>query len=210
MAQTIAIDIDQCLRQDLLYRLQWDLSSTVEDVEIAAGPHDQTVKMPFLSHSLADESLFDPPLSCIEQVNIRDLADKEDRDIYYPVEERYKPPAALKIENEDGSRITLRQFVTELHAYVHRNMAEIKRAKGEMYGEPVTHADGTQGRNITCGRPVKLPKDVGVFFDMVMPAERDDGIWLRVSLWAEGERTYPKGFWAHRLSMIRVYEEIQR
>jgi hypothetical protein len=147
------IDIDERLRQDLLHRLRWDLTGTVEDVEIATGPYDQTVNVPFLGYPLADESLFDPPLSCIAQINIRDLADKEDRDIYYPPDERYKPPAALKIDNEDGSPITLRQFVAEVQAYVRCNITEIKRVKGEMYGEPVTHADGTRGRNITSGAP---------------------------------------------------------
>jgi hypothetical protein len=160
----MATDVDERLRQDLLFRLRWDLSGAVEDIEIATGSYSQTVNMAFLGHPLADESLFDPPLSCIEQVNIRDLADKENRDIYYPKEQRYQPPAALKINNEDGSPITLQQFVTELHSYVQRNLEEIKKVKGEMYGEPVTHADGTQGRVITAGRPVKLPDDIRILF----------------------------------------------
>lgn len=202
----MAISLDRRLRQDLLYRLRWDLSGTTEDIEIATGSYDQTVNMPLLGHPLADEPLFDPPLSCIEQVNVRDLTDKVDRDIYYPKEQRYQPPAALKIDNEDGSPITLRQFVTQFHAYVDRNMEEIKRVKGELYGEPVTHADGTQGRVITAGRPVKLPDDIGIFFDKVMPVGRDGDVWLLVSLYAEGEGSRPNGFWAPRLPFVRVYE----
>jgi hypothetical protein len=159
----MAMSLDRRLRQDLLYRLRWDLSGTVEDIEIATGSYDRTVNMPFFGHPLADEFLFDPPLSCNEQVNIRDLTDKVDRDIYYPKEERYQPPTALKIDNDDGSLITLRQFVTELHAYVHRNLEEIKRVKSELYGKPVTHADGTLGRVVTAGRPVKPPDDVRIF-----------------------------------------------
>jgi hypothetical protein len=202
----MAIDLTRSLREDLLYRMRWDLSGAMEDIEIVTGSYDQTVNMAFLGHPLADESIFDSPLSCIEQITIRDFADLEDMQIYYPKEERYQPPAALKINNENGSPITLRQFVTELHAYVDRNLEEIKRIKGVTYGEPVTHADGTQGRIITAGRPVKLPDDIRIFFNRGMPCDRDGSVHIIVSLFAEGERFWPNGFWAPRLTMIRVYE----
>ncbi|KAH8719417.1 hypothetical protein GQ44DRAFT_659152, partial [Phaeosphaeriaceae sp. PMI808] len=155
--------------------------------------------MPFLGHPLADEPLFDPPLSCIDTIQIGDFGEKVDRDIYYPKEERYQPPAPLKIDNEDGDAITLRQFVTEVHAHVGRNMEELKKIKGEMYGEQVTRADGSQGRVIIFGRPVSLPNDIGFFFNKVWAANRDGQVWLTVMLYAEGEVSCPNGFWAPRL-----------
>jgi hypothetical protein len=55
------------------------------------------------------------------------LSDKEDRDIYHPEAERYRPPVAFKIDNENVSPITVRQFFTEFHVRVYCNMEEIKR-----------------------------------------------------------------------------------
>jgi hypothetical protein len=202
----MSIDIEDRTRHDLLYRLRWNLLDSAEHIEIATGPLDQIINLPFLGHPLANESLFNPPLSCIDEITIRDFADKEDQDIYYPKEERYKPPTALKITNSDGSPITLGQFVTELHTYVEDNLEELKKVKGEMYGEHVTHADGSYGRNITAGRPVVLPNDVGIFFYTVMPIDRDGSIRLLVRLYAEGEFYWPKGFWAMRLLQVHNRE----
>jgi hypothetical protein len=151
-ANAMSIYINQRLRQDPLYRLQWNVLDAAEDIKIATGLYNQTVNMRFLDHPLADKPLFDPPLSCIDGVHIRDFTDKEDRDIYYPKEERYQPPAAFRIVNEDVGLITLRQFFIKVDAYVGHNLEEIKRVKRGMYGELVTHPDSSQGRVITYGR----------------------------------------------------------
>jgi hypothetical protein len=200
------VSLDQRIRQDLLWRLCWNLVDAAEDIEIATGPHDRVIKMPLLSHPLANESLFDPPLSCIDQIYIRDFGDQADRDIYYPEEERYKPLAALRIEHGNGFPITLRQFVTELHSYARCHLIELIKVKGVLYGEPVTHADGTQGRVITAGRPVRLPDDISIYFHKVMPLCRNNGIWLSVTVYADGEVSWPGGMWASRLSKVRNYE----
>lgn len=193
-------------RQDLLYRLQWNLCAPLSSAEILTGPPDLSITTPFSTNPLADSSLFSPPLSCVTEINIRDFGDKTDRDIYYPAEQRYKGPDPLRISNDDGSSITLKQFVEELHAYVQQNMAELKRIKSEMYGEEVTHADGTKGRMIVAGRPVVLPEDIAIWFSKAMVIERDGGVGLSVSLWAEGETTWPRGFWKPRAEWVRRYE----
>jgi hypothetical protein len=198
--------LDQRVRQDLLWHLRWNLVDAVEDMEIATGPHDRIINMPFLSHPLANESLFDPPLSCIDQIAIRDFGDQADRDIYYPEEERYKPPAALKIENENGVPIQLRQSVTKLHSYARCHLKELRKVKGVMHVEPVTHADGTQGRVITAGRPVRLPDDIGIYFHKVVLLCRNNCICLSVTVYADGEVSWPGGMWASRLSRVRNYE----
>jgi hypothetical protein len=198
--------LGQRIRQDLLWRLRWNVVDAAEDIQIATGPYDQSTNMPFVSHPLANESLFDPPLSCINQIDIRDFGDQVDRDIYYSEEERYKPPAALRIENEDGVPITLRQFVTELHSYAKCHLKELRKVKGVLYGEPVTHADGTQGRVITAGRPVRLPDDIAIYFHKVMPLYRNNGIWLSVTVYADGEVSWPGGMWASRLSKVGNHE----
>jgi hypothetical protein len=62
----MVMSLDQRLRQVLLWHLRWNLVDAAEDIEIATGPHDRIINMPFFSHSLANESLFDSPPSCID------------------------------------------------------------------------------------------------------------------------------------------------
>lgn len=192
------------LREDLLWRLRWNLATPLSQVSLATGPWDHTINVPFLNHTLAEEPLFDTRLSCIDEVFIRDFADKEDREIYYDADEpgRYVPPPQLKIVNANGSAITLRQFVGEVHAYVRLHMEELRRVKGEVYGTHVIHANGTRATEIVCGRPAKVPDDAGIFFYSAMPIHRDGKMRLRVWLLAEGEALWPKDFWETRLRQI--------
>lgn len=84
MAAPETSSLVQRLRQDLLYRLRWDLARPVEEIEIelATDAQDQTVITPFLDHPLADEPLFDLlRLKCVE-IFITDFADKLDRDFF--------------------------------------------------------------------------------------------------------------------------------
>jgi hypothetical protein len=201
----------KCLRQDLLYRLPWDLTRPVEEIEIelATDAQDQTLITPFSDHPFADEPLFDLlRLKCIDEIFIGDFADKLDRDFSAPEEWKYKPPASLKIDNasKGGSPITFRQFVAEFHAYVGRNMEELKKAKGEVYGEPYTDEDGTKGTKIVVGRPVKLREDIKILFDRIRPANRNGIVMLEVSLYAEGEMIPRNDCWGHRLSVVRSFD----
>lgn len=41
----------------------------------------------------------------------------------------YRPPPSLIFENEDGRSITLRQFVTKVHAYLSEHMEQVKQAQ---------------------------------------------------------------------------------
>lgn len=122
------------IREDLLYRLRWNVVATLYNIEIAAGPYDQTTNVPLFGHPLADEPIADPPFSRIDEVYIGECLDKVV--FCYEIEEeyRYKPPPALTINNEDGNPITLGQFVTQTYAYLNVHIKELKKAKGEFYG----------------------------------------------------------------------------
>jgi hypothetical protein len=211
MAAPQTSSLVQRLRQDLLYRLRWDLNRPVEEIEIelATDAQDQTVITPFLDHPLADEPLFDLLLlKCIDEIFIGDFANKLDRDFFAPEGWKYKPPASLKIDNasKGGSPITFRQFVAEFHAYVGRNMEELKKAKEEVYGEPYTDADRTEGTKIVVGLPVKLREDVKILFDQMRPANRNGIVKLEVLLYAEREKIPRNDFWGHRLSVARSFD----
>ncbi|RMZ69737.1 hypothetical protein GMOD_00010320 [Pyrenophora seminiperda CCB06] len=125
--------LEEYIRQDLLYRLRWNVFGALDDIEIATGPCDQAAVVPFFSHTLADESIAIPPFSRIDEVYIGECVDRVDH--HYPEEYRYKPPPPMTINNEDGSPITLRQFVTQTHAYLNLHMEDLEEAKSFTYGE---------------------------------------------------------------------------
>jgi hypothetical protein len=202
------------IREDLLYRLHWNLQAPFEEVTIAIGdPTDQATYVPLFGHPIATNSLANPPLSCIDELTIRDFGEKQDRELELedePEEEEflYKPPPALKVWNKNGNFITLGQFVTEVHEYVSGNMEEILSVKGELFGELLTHADGSQMRVITEGRPVLLPSDIGVYFVRVRGGMRDGRVILDVTLFADGEWDISMDrFWARQSSQALLHEQ---
>lgn len=183
------------IRVDILRSLKWDIVQDINDISIATGTPEQTIFKPFLSHHIANESLFDPPRNRIDTIFIRDFAALRDMQIHSPEEDRYKLPPSLKIENEDGKPITFRQFVTAFHAYAQRNLDELRRVKGLTYGELITHEDCSQERSTTYGRPVELPQNTLILVKSVLAFKMDDGeTRLRVMLLAKGEFSYTTSY----------------
>ncbi|KAF1840368.1 uncharacterized protein K460DRAFT_296082 [Cucurbitaria berberidis CBS 394.84] len=196
------------IRHDLLYRLRWNIFAALDDIEIATGPHDQTTNLPFLGHPFADEFLTEPPLSRI-QVCIRECEQKYDSEYFEDEQYRYQSPAALTINNEGNHPITLGQFVTQAHAYLNRNMKEIKKIKSENYGELVERSDGSQGRVVTNGHPVSLPNDIKFFFSWVWVMAINGNVTLGIYTYAEGEgfdRSI-EVFWTNRLKNMHRHEQ---
>ncbi|KAH7065808.1 hypothetical protein BKA63DRAFT_524665 [Paraphoma chrysanthemicola] len=203
----VIISLGRRFRQDLLWRLRWNVLAPVDNIEIATGPPDQTTDLPLRDHPLASESLADPPLSCIDEISIGDFTDKLDREMAMPKEWQFQPPATLKINNEDGAPITLGQFVREVHEYVERNMDGIKKVKAEVYGKPCTDADGKHGGMSTFGRPTTLPDHIGIYFRRVWAFDEGGRVSVNVQLWAEGDLGITmERFWATRLRQLPNYE----
>ncbi|KAI4926510.1 hypothetical protein J4E85_006804 [Alternaria conjuncta] len=128
--------VDDCIRLDLLCRLRWNLMTSLHNIEIVVGSEDEEKILPLIDHPYADEEISEPGLSRIE-VNSCECLEKFD--LSYdssPEEDGYRPPPPLIIENEDGKHITLRQFVTEVHAYLNEHLAELKKAQRVMAAEP--------------------------------------------------------------------------
>jgi hypothetical protein len=68
------------------------------------------------------------------------------------------------------------------------------------------HADGTQGRIITSGRPVRLPDNIRVSsFSHIMLFDKHGSVRVLVTFDAEGEDFWP-GVWAGRLLQVRSSE----
>jgi hypothetical protein len=187
------------IREDLLYRLRWNVFATLDDIEIATGPYDQTINVPLLGHPLADEPISDPPFSRIDEVCIAECLDQMD----YRYE--YKAPPALTINNEDGNPITLRQFVTQTHAYLNVHIEELKMAKGLLYGKLVRNEDGSWTRSIS-DKPY-LPPNIAFFFSKVSAVQIGQIVRISTHVFAEGQdfRSTDQ-FWATRLRQAHSHE----
>lgn len=181
-------DKESSIRMDLLYRLRWNLRANLHDVEIAVGASNEERLVLLFDHSSADESLAVPGLSSLEVASAECLdkrGNSYDDDEDSPNPDSYRPPPSLFIENEDGRAITLRQFVTEVHAYMNENIAEIKKA---LRGQYTSSVDGM------------------IFFRRVWAVGSDDGnIRLSVSLVPGMERTKMENLWAAHLQQARMH-----
>lgn len=52
--------LDECVRQDLLWRLRWNLSAPVDNVRISTDPENQVIILLIQEYPVADESMFKP------------------------------------------------------------------------------------------------------------------------------------------------------
>ena len=169
------------VREDLLYRLRWNILTALDDIKIAIGPCDQTTNVPLFSHPLADESVANPPFTRIN-VCISECLNKVDIRME---EYQYKPPPALIIDNEDGKPITLGQFVAQTHAYLNLYIEELKQAKGELYGKVSVNEDGIWTRTIS-DEPY-LPPNIAFFFKRVFAVQIGQIVRFSTQCFAEGE-----------------------
>lgn len=172
-------NMESRIRMDLLYRFRWNLVAALQDVEIALGTSNEETVVRLFEDPSADEELAVPSLSRFEVASAECL-DKRSFD-YTPEPQRYQPPPSLIIKNADGGSITLRQFVTEVHAYMNEHMDEIKKTLDGLY---------------------QIPVDERILFRRVYAVGTDDNdIRLSVSLSPKAERTSLDQFWTTQLKL---------
>ncbi|KAF2646056.1 hypothetical protein P280DRAFT_464323 [Massarina eburnea CBS 473.64] len=200
MAPPRLTDLSRHIRQDIFHRLRWNTLDALDNIEITTKRHGEEAFEPLFDSPYANESMAQPPLSHVK-VRVAELLSKQTYDF------QYEPPPELSIDNHDDSPITMKQFVTEVHAYLSKNIDEIKTAKGDLYGEMVTLEDGRTFRQIVYGRPY-LPPDIGIFFRRIFACESDGDVKIRVFLYAEGESARPVDtFWSLRLRDAHTAEQ---
>jgi hypothetical protein len=112
------------IRQDLLFRLRWDIGEPLENIELDDGFYKDGVerRKPFLSSDVAEASLADPPVSHVT-ILLQDVLESQSFEMNsdkYP----YEP---LTIHNTDRKHITVKDFVTQLHAHFNEHRAYIYR-----------------------------------------------------------------------------------
>jgi hypothetical protein len=213
-------DVDR-LRQDLLYRLRWNIFGALHDIHVVEEPSNpNTILTPFLSHPMAYESLAHPPLNKIF-VHIRCCEEKWASDEHED-EWQYQPPAPIIIDHEDGSPITMGKFVTQTHAYLNANREQIFKCEDEMYSAPEDMGDGSEvvdhgGSDGEGGdgdhflRGGRIPTSAKFCFESVMLNEVDtDEVQILVSLFVEGNCGEALDLHWHQMDMAACREAALR
>jgi len=108
------------LKKSLLPRLRWPMFGDLSDIEVEIGKdeHGQPVRTQLFEHSIAAQPITQPPTSKLRMQSLDVLfitqseefeVDTVDKDF------RYKE---LHIETEDGSPITIGEFVAQAHKHL--------------------------------------------------------------------------------------------
>jgi hypothetical protein len=118
------------LRQDLLYRLRWNIFAPLDDIRVI--DYTTSTLTPFADHAIASESLADPPVDKLH-VYIDACHEKEALDESDGGPGEFTQPDPLILE---GNPITLGQFVSQTHAYLLAHRAQIVEVEDEMYSQP--------------------------------------------------------------------------
>ena len=103
------------VRQDLLSCLRWSVFEDQQEIKIASGinEHGQQMYIPLLEHHIAKQSLVQPPKSRVEILS-KDVLEAQHFSMV-PKDFEYK---GLVIEHEDGSPVTIGEFVIQAHKHL--------------------------------------------------------------------------------------------
>jgi hypothetical protein len=178
--------MDSNIRTDILYRLRWNLRAELHEVKIAVGPVNEEKLVSLFDHPAADMNFTCtlPGVSRLEVASNECLQKYELSHDGTPEPDGYQPPPSLSIENGDGKPITIRQFITEVHAYMDENMSEIKRALR--------------------GRYLPWVDDI-IFFRCVYASETGGGnLRVCVSVIPGMDQEKTEKFWATQVSQARI------
>jgi len=179
------------IREDLLYRLRWNLLAPLQDIEIAIGPKNEETLVLLFDHPCANTPISVPSLRRLEVMS---------DDIWRSHEAWHhgddspepdcacKPPPNLVIENADGRPITLGQFVTQAHPYLNEHMDKIKRALTIFQND--------------------LPEEKIFLFKRACSwGTRDPDVRLDVFLMLKRDEEFMEAHWARQLESARRFED---
>jgi hypothetical protein len=107
-------------RKNLRSRFRWSIFGNLSDIEVVTGidEHGQPLRTPLFEHSIAAEPLTEPPVSKlrVHRVDVLHIIETNEFDMDINIEDlEYK---TLIIETENGSPITIGEFVAQAHEHL--------------------------------------------------------------------------------------------
>ncbi|KAF2132486.1 hypothetical protein P153DRAFT_382110 [Dothidotthia symphoricarpi CBS 119687] len=182
------------LRQDLLYRLRWNVFGPLRDIKVVEKPSGDSeggTLSPLQDHPIASEFVGVPPCAqirleiteCITKHNFdytselgsdddEEEEDEKDSDEDEgDVEQGYQPPPPLIIRNSDDTPITIEQFF-----------------KDEIYSGPENNNDGPWLTDLGPRKETgNIPEGTDIYLQSATGHMYEDGLWVQVSLLVDGD-----------------------
>jgi hypothetical protein len=173
----------------LFARLRWDVFGDIGNIKVdndVSANGTPTIE-PFAGHPIAEENVTDPPVSrmavAITPLNEKSIHDEQEE------KDRYWPPPPLLLENEDGSAIKVRDFVTKVHAYLNEHKGDIIWAKEDMLGGEIDLEHGWKATGVGPESDQdSIVERAHYIFDGVLENHKDPALFrVSVEIWVDGE-----------------------
>ena len=180
--QSSGVPLDP-LKLEILLRLRWSILGSASDILVTPNlDHSGTEKLePFLSHPLAMESIIKPSMYRI-QSGCTDISGAEH---FRQVPENYQYEL-LTIENADGSLITIRDFVVQVHSHLKQKLDVVvnyRRMVGFNAQPPPPQAKVGPDSRIA----YYMPGQHGIFFKEASSSTADYRFLVSLSTFMERE-----------------------
>jgi hypothetical protein len=170
------------IRQHLLLRLRWEISQSLDAIQVETGLDEHAIerRQLFSSSDIATQSLAEPPL-CRATILFMDVLDAQQ----FSFTHRKYPYEPVVLENPDGRPLTIGDFVRAAHGHLQEHVAIVGQYK---------KSTGLAGRGVE--------DEPRLFVRKVASYAVGDEVAITVNVFADGEGgTSEKVFWEQARGM---------
>lgn len=183
--------ITMLVRQDLLDCLRWNILENPQETKIVSGTdeHGEQMYIPLFEHPIARQSLVQPPQNRVEilsqdALDARDCIAREPGVIPEDFEfTNFFDYTSLVIEHEDGSPVTVGEFVIQVHEHMNKFKDIITHSKDRDFWLEV----GKRSKDNEGNEQEDLQQGLKVWFKEAESQTLEGRVCIVVSTVFEGE-----------------------
>jgi hypothetical protein len=191
------------VRQDLLDCLRWNILENPQETKIMSGinEHGEQMHIPLLEHPIARQSLVQPPQNRVEilsqdALDARECTAREPGRIPEDFEfTNFFEYTSLVIEHEDGSPVTVGEFVVQVHEHMNKFKDVITHSKDRDFWLEV----GKKSKDNESNDQEDLQQGLKVWFKEAESKTLEGRVCIVVSTDFEGEDGRPIHISAQRI-----------
>jgi hypothetical protein len=191
------------VRQDLLDCLRWNILEDPQETKIVSGTneHGEQMYIPLLEHPIARQSLVQPPQNRVEilsqdALDARDCTAREPGRIPEDFEfTNFFEYTSLVIEHEEGSPVTVGEFVVQVHEHMNKFKDIITHSKDRDFWLEV----GKKSKDNESNDQEDLQQGLKVWFKEAESKTSEGRVCIVVSTDFEGEDSRPIHIRAQRI-----------